>query len=279
VVIAQGDTTTVMVTAMTAFFLGIKFAHVEAGLRTGDLRAPFPEEFNRLVASRLAAWHFCPTKRAVANLRTEGVDPAQIFLTGNTVIDALRFTLDRLKLPPADVRRRILLTAHRRENQGPQIDAICRAVRAIVDEFADAEFVIPVHPSPAVRRSFEEKLSGHDRVLLLQPLSYPHLVTEMARAYLILTDSGGMQEEAPYLKKPVLVLRRVTERPEAVELGVARVIGTDFEDIVAAVRGLMTDKALYKRMAEGGSPYGDGLAAKRIAAAFGFGDEIIRADH
>ena len=270
VIVAQGDTTTVLATALTAFYLGIPFAHVEAGLRTGNLQAPFPEEFNRVAAGRLARWHFSPTQRAVDNLRRESVDPARIFLTGNTGIDALRLTLARIDKPPADGRnlRRILLTAHRRENQGERMAAICRAVTMIVREFEDVEFIIPVHPNPAAAASFEA-LKSHARVRLSPPLGYPQLVTEMARAHLILTDSGGIQEEAPFIHKPVLVLRDVTERPEAVEMGVARLVGADTSALVDAVRQLLTDKAAYAKMASGGSPYGDGYAAERIADAFG----------
>ena len=267
VIVAQGDTTTTLVTALSAFYLHVPFAHVEAGLRTGDLATPFPEEFNRVAAGKIARWHFCPTQRAVANLRAEGIDSASLYLTGNTGIDALRLTLERVKTSAASGhRRRILLTAHRRENQGDRIEAICGAVRAIVREFADVEFIVPVHPSPAVRSSFEGLLSGLDRVQLLPPLAYQRLVAEMAQAYLILTDSGGIQEEAPYLKKPVLVLRDVTERPEAVEAGVARLVGTELPAVVGAVRELLTNAATYARMAGGGSPYGDGYAAQRIAA-------------
>jgi UDP-N-acetylglucosamine 2-epimerase (non-hydrolysing) len=270
-VIAQGDTTTVLVTALTAFYLGIPFAHVEAGLRTGDLSAPFPEEFNRLVAGRLAKWHFCPTERAVANLRAEGINPAGLFMTGNTGIDALRLTLEKMKIEPASDRglRRILLTAHRRENHGGRMEAICRAMRTIVGEFADVEFIVPVHPNPIVGSSFQQELKGCERVQLLPPLSYPQLVEEMAKATLILTDSGGIQEEAPFLKKPVLVMRDVTERPEVVEMGLALLVGTDETKLVDATRRLLTDPASYARMAIGGSPYGDGYAAQRIAAAFG----------
>lgn len=270
VIVAQGDTTTVLVTALTAFYLGIPFAHVEAGLRTGNLRAPFPEEFNRVAAGKLASWHFSPTQRAVDNLRAEGVDPVRIFLTGNTGIDALRLTLARIDKPIAggDGPRRILLTAHRRENQGERMAAICRAVVTIVSEFADVEFVIPVHPNPAVASTFDA-LKDHARVHLSAPLGYPQLVSEMAQACLILTDSGGIQEEAPFIHKPVLVLRDVTERPEAVEMGVAQLVGTDTPALVAAVRRLLADKASYSRMASGGSPYGDGYAAQRIAEAFG----------
>jgi UDP-N-acetylglucosamine 2-epimerase (non-hydrolysing) len=276
IIVAQGDTTTVLVAALSAYYAGIPFAHVEAELRSGNLRAPFPEEFNRVAADRLARWHFCPTRRAVENLRGEGIEPARLYLTGNTAIDALRLTLERLA--PAFAAggegsadggpRRILLTAHRRENQGQRMESICRAVVALVEEFSDIVFIVPVHPSPAVRETFE-RLRGHDRVKLLPPLRYQDLVAEMARAHLILTDSGGIQEEAPFLKKPVLVLRHVTERPEAAELGLARLIGTDTAAIVGATRELLTDKALYAKMATGGSPYGDGCAAERIAAAFG----------
>jgi UDP-N-acetylglucosamine 2-epimerase (non-hydrolysing) len=270
VIVAQGDTTTVLVTALTAFYLGIPFAHVEAGLRTGDLQAPFPEEFNRVAADKLASWHFCPTQRAVDNLREEGVDPTRIFLTGNTGIDALRLTLARINKAPAGGRglRRILLTAHRRENQGERMAAICRAVATIVREFADVEFIIPVHPNPAVASTFDT-LKNHARVHLSAPLGYPQLVSEMAQAYLILTDSGGIQEEAPFIHRPVLVLREVTERPEAVEMGVAEIVGTDTAALVAWATRLLTDKATYARMASGGSPYGDGYAAQRIVEAFG----------
>jgi UDP-N-acetylglucosamine 2-epimerase (non-hydrolysing) len=271
VVIAQGDTTTVLVTALTAFYLGIPFAHVEAGLRTGDLAAPFPEEFNRIAVGRLAKWHFCPTERAVANLRAERTDPAGLFMTGNTGIDALRLTLEKAKPEPAGAYklRRILLTAHRRENHGERMKEICRAMRAIVGEFADVEFIVPVHPNPAVASSFQRELKGCDRVRLLPPLSYPQLVEEMAKATLILTDSGGIQEEAPFLKKPVLVLRDVTERPEVVEMGLALLVGANESKLVGATRRLLTDAASYARMAGGGSPYGDGYASQRIAAAFG----------
>jgi UDP-N-acetylglucosamine 2-epimerase (non-hydrolysing) len=235
------------------------------------LQAPFPEEFNRVVADRLARWYFCPTRSAVAHLRAERVDPSRIFLTGNTGIDALRLALERLAPAPepAGRRRQILLTAHRRENQGRRMEAICHAVMALVKEFDDIEFTIPVHPSPAVRSTFEGLRVAHDRVRLLPPLSYERLVLEMARAHLILTDSGGIQEEAPFLKRPVLVLRDVTERPEAVELGVARLVGAETAAIVGAARELLTDEAAYAKMAAGGSPYGDGYAAERIAAAFG----------
>jgi UDP-N-acetylglucosamine 2-epimerase (non-hydrolysing) len=279
VVVAQGDTTTVLVAALTAFYAGVPFAHVEAGLRTGNLRAPFPEEFNRISADRLARWHFCPTRGALANLRGEGIDPALLYLTGNTGIDALRLTLERVPIAATGNRglRRILMTAHRRENQGSRMEAICRAVIALVKEFDDIEFAIPVHLSPAVRATFERLRVAHDRVSLLPPLSYPRLVAEMARAHLIVTDSGGIQEEAPFVKKPVLVMRDVTERPEAVELGVARLVGAETAAIVSAVRELLTNETAYAKMAAGGSPYGDGYAAERISAAFGLGKRAASA--
>ena len=206
VVVAQGDTTTVLAAALAAFYSDVPFAHVEAGLRTHNLRAPFPEEFNRVAADRLAR---CPTRGAATNLRAEGIDPARIIVTGNTGIDALRLALERLPHAPANKCgvRRILLTAHRRENHGPRMEAICRAIVALVSEFDDIEFAIPVHPNPEVRATFERLRVAHERVRLMPPLSYPRLVAEMARAHLIVTDSGGIQEEAPFLKKPVLVMR------------------------------------------------------------------------
>jgi UDP-N-acetylglucosamine 2-epimerase (non-hydrolysing) len=282
VVIAQGDTTTVLVASLSAFYARVPFAHVEAGLRTGDLAAPFPEEFNRIAADRIARWHFCPTQRAMTNLRVEGIDASRLYQTGNTGIDALRLALERVA-PAGEgtatrALRRILLTAHRRENQGARMEGICCAVLALVREFPDIEFVIPVHPSPAVRATFERlQLAAHKRVHILPPLSYPRLVAELAEAHLIVTDSGGIQEEAPFLKKPVLVLRDVTERPEAIELGVARLVGTATAPIVAAVRELLHDESLYAKMAAGGSPFGDGHAAERISAAFGLGQRAASA--
>ena len=282
IIIAQGDTTTVLVAALISFYLGIPFAHVEAGLRSRNLRAPFPEEFNRIVASRVAHWHFCPTMRAAANLRAEGVDSSRLFITGNTGIDALRLTLERAEAGVASSHglRRILLTTHRRENQGRRMETICQAVREIVHEFKDVEFVVPVHPAPRVRCTIEELLGGCDRIQLLPPITYQRLVTEMSQCYLILTDSGGIQEEAPYLKKPVLVLRDVTERPETIDLGIARLVGTEPACLIGAVRELLTDPTLYSRMAGGGSPYGDGYAAQRIASALGVvkGSELARED-
>jgi len=264
-VIAQGDTTTVMCAALVCFYQGIAFAHVEAGLRTFDLGNPFPEEYNRVAVTRLAQLHFCPTRRALDNVLNERVDGTAAHLTGNTVIDALHFTIGKLKtagVPPYD--HDILLTAHRRENHGAPLAAICEAVLDLCREFPHLKVLYPVHPNPNVRATVQRLLAGHPQVTLSEPLSYPELVAAMQHARLILTDSGGIQEEAPALAKPVLVLRTVTERPEAVELGVAAVVGTERAAIVGGVRDLLRDDRLYARMARGGSPYGDGHAAARI---------------
>ncbi len=264
-VIAQGDTTTAMCAALSCFYRRIPFAHVEAGLRTFDIDNPFPEEYNRVAVTRLAQLHFCPTQRALDNVLAEHVASANAHLTGNTVIDALYFTTEKLKQVPA---RRfdhdILLTAHRRENFGAPLVNICHAVLDLCREFPSLNVLYPVHPNPNVRTTVEKMLSGHAQVMLSDPLAYPDLVAAMQRARLILTDSGGIQEEAPALSKPVLVLRAVTERPEAVELGVAKVIGTERDEIVATASELLRDASAYARMARGGSPYGDGHAATRI---------------
>ena len=264
-VIAQGDTTTVMCAALACFYQGIAFAHVEAGLRTFNLANPFPEEFNRVAVTRLAQLHFCPTRRALDNVRNERVDGTAAHLTGNTVIDALHFTIGKLQTagaPPYD--HDILLTAHRRESHGAPLAAICQAVLDLCREFPRLKVLYPVHPNPNVRATVQRLLAGHPQVMLSEPLAYPDLVAAMQHARLILTDSGGIQEEAPALAKPVLVLRTITERPEAVELGVAAVVGTERAAIVGAVRDLLRDDRLYARMARGGSPYGDGHAAARI---------------
>ncbi len=264
-VVAQGDTTTVMCAALCCFYRNIPFAHVEAGLRTFDLRNPFPEEFNRALAGKLARFHFCPTRRAAENLAKEGVDAATVFVTGNTVIDALHDTVSRL--PPSSSRqgkRQILLTMHRRESFGAPLERVCAALLRLCRIFSDLSVLYPVHPNPQVKRPVSRLLAGHPRIRLVEPLGYPELVAAMRDSYFILTDSGGIQEEAPALGKPVLVLREVTERPEAMELGVAKLVGTDPETIVAEAARLLEDSAHYQAMARGGSPYGDGRAAQRI---------------
>ncbi|HET7931884.1 MAG TPA: UDP-N-acetylglucosamine 2-epimerase (non-hydrolyzing) [Rhodanobacteraceae bacterium] len=267
VMLVQGDTTTVMTAALVAFYRRIAFGHVEAGLRTHDLANPFPEEMNRVVAGHLARWHFAPTERSRQNLLREGIDAARIHVTGNTVIDALLDVAAKdwpptLPLDPA--RRLVLVTAHRRENFGEPFRAVCRAIRRLADLHEDIEIVYPVHPNPNVRTVTTELLTGHPRIHLCPPQDYAPFVSLQKRAHLILTDSGGVQEEAPALGKPVLVLRSETERPEAMDEGVVRLVGTDESRIVAEATRLLTDPAAYRAMARGVSPYGDGHAAARI---------------
>lgn len=267
VVLAQGDTTTVMTAALVAFYRRIPFGHVEAGLRTHDLNNPFPEEMNRIVAGHLARWHFVPTERSRQNLLREGIADGAIHVTGNTVIDALlevAATDWPLDIPLDPDKRLILVTAHRRENFGEPFRAICRAIRRLVDHYADIQVVYPVHPNPNVQSTAHELLGGHPRIRLCDPLDYAPFVEAQKRAYLILTDSGGVQEEAPALGRPVLVLRTETERPEAVDEGVVRLVGTDEDRIVAEASRLLDSPAAYREMARGVSPYGDGHAAERI---------------
>ncbi|HXF47471.1 MAG TPA: UDP-N-acetylglucosamine 2-epimerase (non-hydrolyzing) [Burkholderiaceae bacterium] len=267
-VLAQGDTTTVFCTALAAFYRRVPFGHVEAGLRTGDLYYPFPEEANRVLASRLARWHFAPTETARRNLLREGIPDGAIHVTGNTVIDALLAVAPRARgvdLSWAAGRRLILLTAHRRENFGAPMESAFRAVREIVDRFEDVAVLYPVHPNPNVKALAERILGGHPRIRLVAPLEYEAFVAAMKAAYLVLTDSGGVQEEAPALGKPVLVLRNETERPEAVEAGVVRLVGTERQSIVTEMSRLLSDRESFARMARGASPYGDGRASTRIA--------------
>jgi UDP-N-acetylglucosamine 2-epimerase (non-hydrolysing) len=265
-VLAQGDTTTVMVTALACFYQGIPFGHVEAGLRTGDLQRPFPEEMNRVFAGRLARWHFAPTAGARDNLLREGTPAQDVYVTGNTVIDALHTVIARTPDAPAqpDGRRMILVTAHRRESFGQPLVDICNAIRAIVEHNPDVDVLYPVHPNPNVRRTVDDLLGSHPRIRLVEPLDYLPFVAAMRSAYLILTDSGGVQEEAPAIGKPVLVLREETERPEAVTAGVVKLVGSDTLRIVQSVQQLLDDPAAYRAMAKGISPYGDGKAAARI---------------
>jgi len=267
-VLAQGDTTTVMCVALSCFYHRIPFGHVEAGLRTGDIWNPFPEEMNRVVASRLAKWHFAPTLSSRNNLLAEGILASDIFVTGNTVIDAL---LDIVKktgqetIPGIDPSKRLLLvTSHRRENFGQPFREICRAILHLVKHNEDIQVMYPVHPNPNVKDTAYELLGQHPRILLCEPLEYLPFVTAMKNAYLILSDSGGVQEEAPALAKPVLVLRSETERPEAVAEGVVKLVGTDFEKIISEAQRLLDDSSYYQEVARGISPYGDGLASARI---------------
>lgn len=263
--LAQGDTTTAMAAALCSFYRRISFGHVEAGLRTGNLYGPYPEEMNRLVAARMARWHFAPTQESARNLLREGIDANQVLVTGNTVIDALLQTAARCSTPPvAAGLRLVLVTAHRRENFGAPFHQVCRAIRHLAERRPDVQFLYPVHPNPNVKRVAHQVLGGHPRIRLVEPLDYCDFVAAMKQAHFILTDSGGVQEEAPALGKPVLVLRDETERPEAVGAGVVKLVGTSFERIVEESVRLLDDSIHYASMAHGVSPYGDGHAAERI---------------
>ena len=266
-VLAQGDTTTVMVAALAAFYRKIPFGHVEAGLRTQDLDYPWPEEMNRVLAGRLATLNFAPTQIAQDNLLREGVPADRIHITGNTVIDALYMMTERnlplgIELPTG--RRMVLVTVHRRENFGAPMLAVCKAIGDLARMHADLHFLFPVHRNPNVYSVVWRELGALPQITLCEPLDYGPFVTAMNRAWLILTDSGGIQEEAPALGKPVLVLRNETERPEALQEEVVELVGTERQRIVSRVATLLDDKLAYRRMAKGISPYGDGKAAKRI---------------
>lgn len=268
-VLVQGDTTTAMVAALAAFYRRIPVGHVEAGLRTGDLYNPFPEEMNRIVAGRLSRWHFAPTSRARGHLLAEGIDPGAIHVTGNTVIDALMQVCGRddLPLPPGipPGKRLVLVTAHRRESFGEPFRQVCAAIRELADRHPDIHVLYPVHPNPNVGIPARTMLGNHPAITLCEPLDYLAFVAAMKYATLVLTDSGGVQEEAPALGKPVLVMRHQTERPEGLEEGVVKLVGPDREAIVMAAGRLLDDPAAYATMASGASPYGDGEAAGRIA--------------
>ncbi len=273
VVLVQGDTTTTFCGALSAFYKRIPVAHVEAGLRTGDIYQPFPEEMNRLLAGRLAAVHFAATDRAAANLRAEGVPKSTIFVTGNTGIDAvLRVAralesgaLPRPEWPQLDPSKKlIVVTSHRRESFGPGMENTCRAIAALAAR-PDTQIVFPVHPNPNVGAAVSRHLAHVPNVVLCEPLGYVPFVDLMRRAYLLITDSGGVQEEGPSLGKPILVLRDKTERPEAVDAGTVILVGTDEARIVANATRLLDDAVLYSTMARAHNPYGDGRASQRIA--------------
>jgi len=267
-VLAQGDTTTVLMTALACFYRHIPFGHVEAGLRTGTIERPFPEEMNRVLTSPLARWHFAPTERAGNNLLREGLSEESIYVTGNTVIDALLLTASKeipldVELDPA--KKLILVTAHRRENFGKPLEEICRALSALAERNDDVQILYPMHRNPNVAQVARRLLDGSPRIVLCDPLEYGPFIGAMKRAFLILTDSGGVQEEAPALAKPVLVLRDVTERPEAVDAGVVKLVGPSYRRILHESEILLQDAKAYASMARGASPYGDGAAAGRIA--------------
>lgn len=287
VLLVQGDTTTVFASALAAFYQKIRVGHVEAGLRTFDRYSPFPEEMNRSLTASLTDFHFAPTDTAAANLHREGRDAKSVFVTGNTVVDAL--LLGRSMLAAweesrrvqlledtglgADVVRRIIagegrfitVTAHRRESFGAPFDRMLQAMADITAEYPDLEIVYPVHPNPNVRAAVSRVLAGKPRIHLIEPVRYEQLLFLMDRSVLLLTDSGGIQEEGPSLRKPVLVMREVTERTEGIDAGVARLVGTDRARIVESVRSLLDDPAAYAAMATGRNPYGDGSASRRIA--------------
>jgi UDP-N-acetylglucosamine 2-epimerase (non-hydrolysing) len=263
-VVVQGDTTTTFCGALAAFYQGIPVAHVEAGMRTGDPRQPFPEEMNRVLTSRLAAIHFAATESAAENLRNEGVGKEHIFVTGNTGIDAVLSVRDSLPAVEADHSKKIILvTAHRRESFGDGFVRICRALRRLAER-DDVLIVYPVHPNPNVQAVVMEHLDDVPNITLTWPVDYLDFVDLMRRAHILLTDSGGIQEEAPSLGKPVLVMREKTERPEAVEAGTARLVGTDEDKIVAEAARLLDDPVEYEKRARIHNPYGDGRASARI---------------
>jgi UDP-N-acetylglucosamine 2-epimerase (non-hydrolysing) len=266
-VIVQGDTTTALCGALSASYEKVPVAHIEAGLRTRNLTNPFPEEINRQLIGRIARWHFAPTFRAAAHLHAEAVPEGQVVVTGNTVIDNLLWILEQGTGTSAfrTVRRRLLVTLHRRESQGAEMRGLARTLRRLADR-GDNEILLPLHKSPAVRESLLPEIGDHGSVTVTEPLGYADFAASLAACDLVLTDSGGVQEEAPTLGKPVLVLRATTERPEAVEAGVARLVGTDGETVFAAATRLLDDPVEYARMAGAVNPFGDGHAAGHVLA-------------
>lgn len=269
-IVAQGDTTTVLAAGLVAFHRQIPFVHVEAGLRTGDMTAPFPEEFNRRAVALTTSLHCAPTARAMSALLSEGIAASDCVMSGNTVIDALLEMASRKpELPPGfpAAPKTILLTAHRRENFGRPLAQALSALLEIVDRYPDVAIFFPVHPNPNTKLVAERILGGHPRIVLSEPVNYPQLVAAMQASWLVVTDSGGMQEEGPAFGKPVLVLREVTERPEALDTGVVRLVGTDHDRIIQTISELHDDPQAYRRMARPVFPYGDGHAAQRIVDA------------
>lgn len=271
-VIAQGDTTTTFVASLAAFYVKARFGHVEAGLRTDDKFDPFPEEMNRRLTGRLADLHFAPTELSRENLLREGISADRIRVTGNTVVDALhsvaareyRFEDSQLAEAVAQPGRLLLVTAHRRENWGAPMESVCQAILRILDAFPDTHVILPMHKNPVVREVIQPLLGGHPRILLTEPQEYVPFVHLMKAAHIVLTDSGGAQEEAPGLGKPVLVLRKTTERPEGVTAGTAKLVGTDTDTVFAEASRLLGDPKAYQAMAKAVSPYGDGNAARLI---------------
>ena len=269
VVLVHGDTSTTFVTALACFYLQIPIGHVEAGLRTYNVYSPYPEEFNRQAVSIISKYNFAPTEKAKDNLLKEGKDASTIHVTGNTAIDALKTTVKddytHEQLEWLSDSKFILITAHRRENLGEPMHSMFRAIRRIIDENPDVKAIYPIHMNPVVRKAAQEELGGCDRIRIIEPLDVLDFHNFMARSYLILTDSGGIQEEAPSLGKPVLVMRDTTERPEGIAAGTLKLVGTDEEVIYNAFRELLTNKEEYDKMSKASNPYGDGHACERIA--------------
>ena len=269
VVLVHGDTSTTFVTALACFYLQIPVGHVEAGLRTYDIYSPYPEEFNRQAVSIISRYNFAPTALSRQNLLREGKKAETIYVTGNTAIDALKTTVRQDYTHPelewAADSRLIMLTAHRRENLGQPMHHMFRAIRRIVDEYPDIKVIYPIHMNPVVRQAADEELGNDDRIHIIEPLEVLDFHNFLARSYLILTDSGGIQEEAPSLGKPVLVMRDTTERPEGIEAGTLKLVGTDEETIYAEFKRLLESREAYEAMSKASNPYGDGFACRRIA--------------
>ena len=269
VVLVHGDTSTTFVTALACYYLQIPVGHVEAGLRTYNIYSPYPEEFNREAVGIISQYNFAPTEVSKENLLREGKEENTVYVTGNTVIDALKTTVredySHPELNWAADSRLILLTAHRRENLGAPMHSMFRAIRRIVDETPDVKVIYPIHMNPVVRKAADEELGDDDRIRIIEPLDVLDFHNFMARSYLILTDSGGIQEEAPSLGKPVLVMRDTTERPEGIEAGTLKLVGTNEDVIYKEFKRLLTDKEAYDKMSKASNPYGDGFACKRIA--------------
>ncbi len=269
VVLVHGDTSTTFVTALACFYKQIPVGHVEAGLRTYNIYSPYPEEFNRQAVSIVAKYNFSPTELSKQNLLNEGRNPKTIYVTGNTAIDALKTTVRENYTHPelewAEGSRLIIITAHRRENLGEPMHNMFRAIRRTMDEYPDVKAIYPIHMNPVVRKAADEELGGCDRIHIIEPLEVLDFHNFLARSYLILTDSGGIQEEAPSLGKPVLVMRDTTERPEGIKAGTLKLVGTDETVIYNSFKELLDNKEAYDKMAQASNPYGDGFACKRIA--------------
>ena len=274
-VLVHGDTTTSMAAALAAFYQQIPVGHVEAGLRTHNIYSPWPEEMNRQLTARIATWHFTPTPLGKSNLMKENIDEDKIYITGNTVIDALHYIIAQQDIhidkENTTHKRMVLITGHRRENFGDGFIHVFRAIKDLAEKYPDVDFVYPVHPNPQVRKAITEVFGIHeltekkaDNLKFIEPLDYVNFVTLMAKAYIVLTDSGGIQEEAPGLGKPVLVMRDTTERPEALEAGTVKLVGTDYDQIVRSVSKLLDNTEVYQSMSKAVNPYGDGKACQRI---------------